>query len=294
MERVSLIDGCVYNIGSVQGFLMETVTAVLPIYHRTRVDWFKEALFSILSQSRPLDEILIIADGLFDEAILATIQSFDDERIKVIQMAENKGLGQALAHGVKSAKGNLILRMDDDDISCSERLEKQLNLIQKNPEIAVCGGQIIERSSDLGVTGRARICPLHHEAILRGMRRRNTMNHVTTLFRRDAALRAGNYHGGTIGYEDYDLWFRMIEDGCRFANLDEYLVTVRFDLNQAQNRVGWRAIKYECFMQLDFWKKGYITFFVFLSNLAWRVMPRLMPKLLFLNLVRKMLRRPVT
>ena len=267
------------------------ISALMAIYAGTRRVWFEEALASLLAQTVPVQEIVIVCDGPCDTELIAYVEGLKNPLIQLVKLTKNCGLGAALAHGVEKCVGNWILRMDDDDASVLERVRLQLDFLKKNPDIDVCGGQIEERASDMQTVLGMRKCPSVHDEIVARHKFRNAMNHVTILARREAIVAAGNYREGTIGYEDYDLWFRMIRSGYRFANLDKTLVNVRFDVGQAHSRVGRRAAAFEYRMQRGFLRDGHISVVNFIFNLAWRVPPRFLPAAVFLGVMKKAMRK---
>ncbi|MDA7599521.1 glycosyltransferase [Alphaproteobacteria bacterium] len=255
----------------------ETVSALMAVYSGTNVTWFNEALKSLLAQTVPVDEIVVVADGPCDAGLRSEVDNHSDVPIRFLQRERNQGLGAALAFGVEQCVGTWILRMDDDDVSVADRLALQRKFLADNPNIDVCGGQIEERAADMLTVHGIRHCPMQHNDIVAAHNFRNAMNHVTVMARRDAILAAGNYRSGTIGYEDYDLWFRMMRKGHRFANIEDRLVLVRFSDQQVKSRRGMKATIFEIKMQTGFYRQGHIGVLIMMFNIVWRALPRLLP-----------------
>ena len=115
---------------------MPLIAVVLPVYNVA--PYLKEAVDSILNQTIQDFEVIIIDDCSTDKTI-EVANTFNDSRIKIITKEKNKGLIDSLNIGFKTAKGKYIARMDGDDISDLKRFEKQLNVLENNPEIKVCG-----------------------------------------------------------------------------------------------------------------------------------------------------------
>lgn len=118
---------------------MPTVSVLMPVYNGG--NFLKDAVESILNQTYRDFEFLIINDGSVDNS-LEILKSYSDSRIIIIDNGENKGLIYSLNKGLKLAKGEFIVRMDADDISFEDRIEKQVDFMVKNPEIGISGTYI--------------------------------------------------------------------------------------------------------------------------------------------------------
>lgn len=118
----------------------ELISVIMPVYNGDK--YLEEAIESILNQTFKNFEFIIINDGSKDGS-LEIIQKYAslDERIIVVSR-ENKGLIATLNEGIDIAKGKYLARMDQDDISLAERFEEQINFMEKNLEIGVCGSWI--------------------------------------------------------------------------------------------------------------------------------------------------------
>ena len=262
----------------------------MAVYKGTNSGWFEEALRSLLEQSVQVDEIVIVADGPYDPILESITKKYTGPDIRIIEIEFNQGLGRALALGVQHCKGDWVLRMDDDDVSVPERVFQQVSFLKKHNEVDICGGQIEERSADMTSVFGFRNCPESHEDIVAAHKFRNAMNHVTVMAKRSAILQAGNYQEGTIGFEDYDLWFRMMRNGSRFANISTNLVLVRFSDRQIKSRTGWQVAMFELKMQQRFFRQGHIGFAVCVVNILWRVVPRFLPTRIFRFLMKRAMR----
>ena len=113
------------------------VSVVMPVFN-TPVSILKEAVDSILYQSCHDFEFIIIDDGS-DGETAAYLKSLSDSRIKILCNEENVGITKALNIGFQAAQGKYIARMDADDISCKERLEKQYTFMESHPDVVLCG-----------------------------------------------------------------------------------------------------------------------------------------------------------
>lgn len=115
------------------------VTVLMPVFNAEL--YIYEAIESILKQTFTDFEFLIINDGSTDKS-LSIIESFVDKRIKLINNIENIRLIDTLNKGIELAQGKYIARMDADDISLPERLERQVMFMEKHAEIGLSGTYI--------------------------------------------------------------------------------------------------------------------------------------------------------
>ncbi|MFQ2222915.1 glycosyltransferase [Aeromonas enteropelogenes] len=114
------------------------ISVVLPVYNSE--NFIRDSVNSILEQSYKNIELIIINDGSTDSTF-DIIKSFSDERIRIISR-ENKGLIFSLNEGISLAKGRFIARMDADDISEPDRIERQVKFLEKNKDINIVGASV--------------------------------------------------------------------------------------------------------------------------------------------------------
>ena len=262
------------------------VSGLLPVYYNTNIFYLKEAIKSLLVQTEALEEIVIVVDGPCSPELREFLKKLDKSTFRIFYQKKNLGLASTLHFGVKKCRFEYILRMDDDDISNIDRLKLQKDFLKNHPEIDVLGSQIKEVSEDLTEVFSFRNCPMTHEEICETLPYKNSINHVTVVFKKSSVLKAGNYAKNTSGFEDYELWQRMKKYGFRFANLNYPLVFVRFDDKQISTRSGFRAFIREIRMQNIFHKAGHISWKRYTINLFIRALPRLLPKAIFTHFIK--------
>ncbi len=112
------------------------ISVVMPVYNGEK--YLKEAIDSILNQTYTNFEFIIINDGSTDKSE-EIIKSYKDKRIILVNNEENLRLPRTLNKGIDLAKGQYIARMDADDVSLPHRFAKQVEFMEKNPEIGVSG-----------------------------------------------------------------------------------------------------------------------------------------------------------
>ena len=227
------------------------VSVVMPVYNAER--YLREAVESILNQTFTDFEFIIIDDGSTDGSLKILREYADnDPRIRLISR-ENRGTAGTLNEGIELAKGPLIARMDADDISLPERLERQIPHINTHPEMAALGTFARQILPCGGVLDDMTF-PLEHEAVYRNILhfRGPWMLHPTVVFRAEHARAIGGYTPEYPCAQDNDFFLRLGERGT-LANLPEALFLYRqhpgntcYSRPGVQALWGWRAAVAAC------------------------------------------------
>lgn len=214
-------------------------SVLMSIYKNDKVDDVTYAIDSVLEQTKKPNQIVLVLDGPVSEELYKTVNRYANRynTIDIIQLEKNVGLGKALSVGLTHCKYAYIARMDSDDYSLPDRFEKQVSFLKANPDIDVLGGQIEEYDSTMKHRLAIRSVPISMDEIAKNMSIRNSMNHVTVMYKKSAVLAAGNYQHCPY-FEDYFLWCHMIKAGYQFHNLDSILVNVRTGEGMYQRRGG--------------------------------------------------------
>jgi amylovoran biosynthesis glycosyltransferase AmsE len=202
-------------------------SVLMSVYRRERPGFFRQALQSIADQTHPADEIILVIDGPIGHDLEAVIDEFQGQLpLKVVRLAENRGLAAALNAGLPHCSHEWVARMDTDDIALPERFARQVDFIVNHPRIDVCGAWLEERDVAMEKVIAVREVPLDHDEIRRFARRRNPISHPVCFFKKAAVLAVGGYP--MIGKaQDYALWSLMLVRGYRFANLPDVLLWMR-------------------------------------------------------------------
>lgn len=217
------------------------ISVLMSLYEKEHPEYLKLALDSILTQTRPCDELILMKDGPLPQTLETVITEWGKKAqekfpVYIYQFPHRVQLGRALAKGVLLCHQDYIARMDTDDIAVSNRFELQENYMLRHPEISVVGGGIEEFLPDGNY--RKKLMPQKQSDILVYGKYRNPVNHVTVMFRKEAVLKAGNYCHFPL-LEDYDLWNRMLAQGAKFHNLPQVLVHVRTGTEVYRRRGGY-------------------------------------------------------
>lgn len=267
-------------------------SVLMSVYCKEKPEFLKESIKSMLVQSITPDEIVLVKDGPLTGELDSVIDEFrSNELFKIVSLNENVGLGKALNIGLNECKNEIIARMDTDDISISNRCEKQLELFIKNEDLSVVGTAVAEFIDDPdNVIAYKEVKPTYRD-IKYNMKFRNPLNHPSVMFKKSAVLKAGSYKHWFLN-EDYYLWIRMIQQGFVFQNINEPLVKMRITNETYLRRGGWRYFITQKQLFDYMLKNGMINYFEYIFNnlirLTTRVLiPNRMRKILYLKVLRK-------
>lgn len=275
--------------------LKAEISVLMSVYRGDNPLNFRTAVESVLlNQTLQPDEIVLVVDGpVYDEQsrVISYFERSYPYIFKVIKLQINKGLGNALRLGIEKTKNEIVVRMDSDDVAVPDRFQKQIEYLQTHPECDVVGGQITEFVGNEGNVVGSRIVPCNNEEIHKWIKKRCPFNHMTVAMRRSKVLAVGNYQDWHYN-EDYYLWIRMAEAGCKFANLPDTLVNVRVGKDMYARRGGWKYFKSEKGLQDYMLNKKIISLPRYLFNVAVRfgvqvAMPNSVRGFVFQKLFRK-------
>lgn len=241
---------------------MQKYSVLLSLYIKEKPEYLQLALQSMIVQSYPPDEIVIVKDGPITEELQKVLDKFCLDYPNLFQIVgykKNRGLGLALNYGLEHCHNELVARMDTDDISKYNRCEKQVKVFEKCPELAIVGSAVDEFYDDpSNVTGR-RIVPSESNEIYEFAKRRSAFNHPVVMYRK-SKVEEFNGYDNLRRNQDVDLFGRMIFGGCKAFNFKESLLYFRSDENLAKRRKSWDNSKSYIKTIRKFWKMGYSSF----------------------------------
>ncbi|MCM1458709.1 MAG: glycosyltransferase [Bacteroides sp.] len=247
---------------------MEKYSVLMSLYMKEKPEYLKESVLSMVVQTYKPDEIVIVKDGPLTTELETVLTEIDEEYpnlLHIVGYKTNRGLGFALNYGLKFCKNELVARMDTDDISMPDRCEKQIKYIKKHAKTDIVGGDIAEFIEDINSPIAKRLVPITNTKIKKYMKTRCPFNHVTVMFKKSAVIKAGGYRD-CFWNEDYYLWIRMYECGCRFGNIGNILVNVRVGEDMYRRRGGWKYFKSEMMLQHYMLQRKIIDIGTFLLN----------------------------
>lgn len=247
-------------------------SVLMSIYYKEQPEFFRAAIESMLHQTVPPTDFVIVCDGPLTEELDRVVEEFHTKFPKLFQIIRrktNQGLGLALQEGLTYCKEELVARMDADDIAVKDRMEKQLHFLQQHPKISVVGGQIAEFEKVPDHIIRYRIVPKTQSEILHKLKFSNPVNHVTVLFRKEHILSVGSYPHHP-GFEDYHLWTKLLSQGYLFHNIPDICCFVRADAHMLKRRDGLNYFKNTVKMEKFLLKKKLLSPWQYFVNLAVR------------------------
>lgn len=212
------------------------ISVLSSVYNET-LDEIREAVDSILSQSYTDFELIVVLDRPEYTEGLALLQEYaaKDPRIKVLVNEKNIGLALSMNYAAENAKGEYYLRMDADDVCYPGRFQMQIDAIRDSEYDLICGNyDFMDEAGNLlpqkpGLYTQAQMCGL--------LPYRNIIHHPTVIMKAKAFWEAGAYRNYPCS-QDYDLWLRMLCNGCKMRMMPEKLIKYR--VRQASTTVQKR------------------------------------------------------
>lgn len=201
-----------------------TVTVLMPVYNGSQ--FLRQAIQSVLNQTYNDFEFLIIDDASTDDS-LKIIKVFDDIRIKLIENYHNLGQTSSLNKGLKLAKGKYIARLDQDDICLARRLEKQVEFLNNNQEVAVVGSHYMSIDENGHYLHELKWPVGSLSNLLYILTGHNPVGHPCVMYRKKVIKEVGYYREEYSKSEDADLWFRIYHNGYRCDNIPQILTYYR-------------------------------------------------------------------
>lgn len=207
----------------------------MSVYNPQNYGILCKAVNSILMQSEQRLEFIICDDGSEKGTgeILRKLAE-KDPRIRLIFLRQNKGIAAGLNACIAESCGRYIARMDADDISAPDRLEKQMKFLDSHSQYAFvgCSAKILEGGK---ITGNRRmpLCPEKEDFL-----KYSPYIHPSVMFRKEALEIAGGYRETpeVRRCEDYDLFMRLHVLQCYGYNLQEELFFYREDASSFRKR----------------------------------------------------------
>ena len=197
---------------------------LLPVWNGEA--FLEQAMESILRQTLSSFELIVIDDGSTDRtAAIAEEFASGDDRVRVLRRP-HEGLSATLNAGIAAVRGEYVARMDADDISAPDRLQKQVAYLDARPACVAVGTWIEVVDEAARHIGLKTFVTTHDEISAALLRCVSPMAHSTVVARRDVLRGAGGYDARRYPSEDLDLWFRLAESG-ELANLGEALLQHR-------------------------------------------------------------------
>ena len=213
------------------------VSVLMPVYKTA--PYLREAMDSMLCQTFKDFELIVLNDCSPDNAE-EILDAYDDSRIVRYKGENNVGLSNVLNVGIGMARGKYIARMDSDDISLPQRLQVQVDYLDKHPDVDLVsvGMRLFGAKEGTWIREinpeKVKIEAMFHSPVL----------HASSVWRKDAFEKQGlRFRQEMVPAEDYDLWTRAMLKGLKLVNLPEVLYEYRIHETQATVQTDKTAAK---------------------------------------------------
>lgn len=196
------------------------VTVILPVYNGER--YLREAIDSVLAQTYTDLELWVCNDGSTD-GTAAIADSYDDPRVRRIDNPHNMGLVATLNRAFALMESPFIARMDDDDLWEPDKLQLQIALLERRPDVGICGTSI-HKFGDIDALMHF---PEESDALKVGLLFYCMMSHPSVVYRRSMLQATGlTYRADYFPAEDYKMWVDALQH-THIYNLQKPLVHYR-------------------------------------------------------------------
>jgi hypothetical protein len=183
------------------------VTVLMAVHNGER--YVRESIQSILGQTFEDFELLVVDDASTD-GTARIVESFDDGRIRVLRNERNMGQVPSLNRGLRESRGAYVARLDADDTSRPTRLQRQVEVLDVQPQVALVGtwvDAVDERGRLLG--SLRQVLDDYVDFLYRTLVMQVYISHPAAMYRRDQVLALGGYDEDMAPSEDKDLWRKL-------------------------------------------------------------------------------------
>lgn len=199
------------------------VSVVMPVWNA--VDTVFQSLETLRSQTFQSLEIIVVDDGSTD----GTTERLRKQKDILLIKPPHRGIVPALNDGMQAAGGTFIARMDADDFCHPKRIEKQVDYLEKHPEIGLAGCRVEfggDRKLQAGYAAYVDWINSLTEPDVISLNRfvESPFAHPSVMFRRELLSEFGTYRDGPFP-EDYELWLRWMAGGVRMGKVEETLLS---------------------------------------------------------------------
>lgn len=248
---------------------IEKVTVLMAEYN-TKKEQLKQSIESILNQTYKNFELIII-DDCSNEENIKLIESYKDDRIRLIRNEKNLGLAASLNKGIELATTNYIIRMDTDDIAKIDRIEKQVRFAENNPQYSIIGG----RANFFDDKGIYYTTPKSGEIYKSDLIKGTPFIHPTMLINKEHIQKIGGYPLYRR-CQDYAMAMNMYANGYKGCIMEDILIDYRMDTDgYKKKKFKYRVL--ETKIRFHYYRKLKIGLFQYIYCLK-PILAGLMPK----------------
>jgi glycosyltransferase involved in cell wall biosynthesis len=214
------------------------ISVVMTFYNCQK--FIGQAIESILNQTFKDFELILIDDASTDGTAQIAKKYLSDERVIYIRNEVNQGAAYNSNQGLKLARAEIIARLDGDDYSAFDRLEKQYDFLMSHPEIAAVGSYF-KIINEAGKIIDQRTKPTDFEKIKKDAIVYMPLIHPAVMYKKSAVLAVGGYRVQYAHISDGDLWYRLVYSGYQTSNLQEFLLFYRYHQGSTAHAARFNA-----------------------------------------------------
>lgn len=266
--------------------VVNRVAVIMSVYSGDKIDYLKVAVQSILEQTYAHIDLYIYKDGELDLTVTEYITFLAGmPNVYVFGKSQNMGLAKGLNYLIEKVLGKggycYIARMDADDISRPNRIEKQVHFMNENIELSVSGTSCAEFGAAFSLAEKH--LPAKHEDLINFSVARCPFIHPTVIFRTELFNKGLRYPTNTDFTEDMALWLKLLDEGYQFGNLNEILLDYRLDEGTVGRRKGLKKALSEILLRQKYMKRlnmvSLRNFILVYSRLFFHLAPKYLVKL---------------
>ncbi len=221
--------------------------SVIMSTYKEKKEWLVLSIESILNQSYKDFEFIIVIDNPDNKELIEVVEGYanKDSRIIVLKNSENRGLVYSLNRALDVANGDYIARMDADDISLPDRLEKQKRFIENMGYDLVGASTRSVDEKGIVMNGAAAKVLVNDKYVKKGLCFMNCVAHPTWFVRKELYKSLNGYRNIKF-CEDYDFLLRAMKLRARIGNVPEILLDYRYNYSgvSRKNKTKQRYISY--------------------------------------------------
>jgi glycosyltransferase involved in cell wall biosynthesis len=202
-------------------------TVLMSLYGGEKATYLDECFNSLHIQELIPPEIILIIDGPISKELNDVVSFWTNKlNLKIYPLKENVGLTKALNFGLEKCSHELVARMDTDDICEPDRFLIQLDFMESNYNVDICGSYA-QNISENGTLLEIRKVPVEFRNIKKYIWT-NPLIHPSVIFRKSKIIKIGSYNvNAPHRHDDYELWIRAIDSGLIFENIPKTLIRYR-------------------------------------------------------------------
>lgn len=264
-----------------------TISVLMSTYKNEKSEYLDYALKSIWTDqiSKP-EQIVLVEDGKLTKDLYNVISRWKRQLgnvLTVLAKEENQGLAAALNDGIPLCKGDLIARMDSDDISLPNRFKLQREFMIEHNNVDVLGGSIQE-FNDAGTLNKVRKYPQTCSEVYNYIYKGSPVAHPTVMFRRSFFDQGLRYSSKYYVCEDITLWYNALKNGKVICNIPDIILKFRRNNSTLKRRGRKKAFaEFKAYVHGINELYGPLTYkYIFpLMRLIFRLMPTNIVRLVY-------------